>query len=66
MQSYITHEQITPIKCIIQAAEDLIKKADLQKLKNKLNYIAITAKMLFSQIKMFLDKSLIESGNFVP
>jgi len=44
----------------------LIKKPDLQKLKNKLNYIAITAKMLFSQIKMFLDKSLIESGNFVP
>jgi hypothetical protein len=55
---------MTPIRCVISFAEELLKVLKNEKDKHKVSMIICTSKLLLSQVKVLLDKSLIENGHF--
>ena len=66
MTSSISHELMTPIRCIITFAEELLKKLRKGNSHHNASMIRNTGKLLLTQIKMLLDRGLMESGQFVP
>ena len=63
--SSVSHELITPIKCISAMANEMI--TEILKDSNaihKAKMILTTSQLLQAQIKMLLDKSLLENGQF--
>ena len=66
LTSSVSHDLITPTKCINTFAEDLID-ADLgEEATHKIVLIRSAGRMLLAQIKMLLDRSLMEKGEFHP
>ena len=73
--SSVTHELITPLRCIVNMTDQLFesnafdrsddKKID-KKLSKKIVMIRNTAKFLLVQINMTLDMSLLQSKHFTP
>ncbi len=55
---------MTPIRCVISFAQELLSVLKNEKDKHKVNMIICTTKLLLSQVKVLLDKSLIENGHF--
>jgi signal transduction histidine kinase len=66
ISSCISHELMTPIRCIITFAMLLVRELQDEALNQKASMIASTAKLLLSQIKMMLDNSLLANNHFEP
>lgn len=66
LTSSVSHELMTPIRCIITFATLLLNSLKNEAQKNKATNIINTGKLLQSQIKMLLDRSLLENGQFRP
>lgn len=68
MTSSVTHEMITPLKCIISFS-DFILKDLIDKKSNayrSTQLINTTSKLLFSQVKLLLDKNILKHDLFLP
>ena len=63
--SSVTHEYLTPVRCINNFATLLTKTATKEQ-TNNVNLIINTSALLLSQINMTLDGNLIENGKFQP
>ena len=66
-QSIVTHELITPLKCIINFADDL--KVELQGKSTghrEANLIFNTSKLLNAQVNELLDKNMMDRSMLVP
>lgn len=66
-QSIVTHELITPLKCIINFADDL--KVELQGKPTghrEANLIFNTSKLLHAQVNELLDKNMMDRSMLVP
>lgn len=66
LMSSVTHEMVTPLKCIISFAQSLEQELKHSPKRADAELIYITGKLLLSQIKLLLDRSLIENGAFTP
>jgi len=66
LTSSVSHELMTPIRCINSFATDLMYDLRDAKSRSKAQSIFSTGKLLLAQIKMLLDKSLMENGKFQP
>ncbi len=63
LTSSVTHEMLTPLKCIIQLGTTLLKSADLNVVQEA-ELIISTANLLLSQVNQILDKNMLENNNF--
>jgi signal transduction histidine kinase len=65
LTSSVTHEMITPLKCIIQFGTTLLKSSD-PKVVKEAELIVSTAKLLLSEVKQILDRNMLENNAFTP
>lgn len=65
MSSNVSHEMLTPMRCIISIT-DLMKSTPLDQyaIKSNLSIVSNTAQIVLNQIKSNLDNSLIENRQF--
>ena len=64
LTSNITHETITPLKCIInfsQSLQNVLKHSDARR---EAEFIYVTAKLILSQVKMLLDRNMLANDLF--
>jgi hypothetical protein len=66
MSSAVSHEMITPLKCLISMSQGLGKKITSESLKYEVELISITSKMLLNQVKGHLDRNLLDANLFQP
>ena len=67
LQASVSHELMTPIKCIGSFSQELVfALSSNPSLKYKAELIVSTSKILLSQIKFLLDKSMIDQKVFAP
>ena len=66
LTSSVTHEMLTPLKCIIEFAHMLIKELQNSPLRRIAELVLSTSKLLLSEVKTLLDKIMIEKNLFVP
>jgi len=61
LQASVSHELVTPIKCIGSFAKELayLLQGNSQ-VKQKAELIESTSKILLSQVKFLLDKNMID------
>ena len=64
MTSSITHETITPLKCIVSFSQSLQRELKHSDARRDAEYIYITVKLILSQVKMLLDKNMLKNGLF--
>jgi K+-sensing histidine kinase KdpD len=62
----VSHELITPLKCISAFSTELVSQLTIPRMKYKAELIFSTSKMLLSQVKILLDKNLLDQKVFVP
>jgi signal transduction histidine kinase len=62
MSSAVSHEMITPIKCILTMTEDLPSAQSSSDIKRSADLIIVTAQMLLNQIKTNLDRVLLDNN----
>ena len=55
---------MTPIRCMSSFAQELFDVLMNEKEKHKASMIICSSKLLLSQLKAFLDKSMMENGQF--
>lgn len=61
LQASVSHELITPIKCIGTFAKELVEmNAGNSSKKSKAELIESTSKILLSQVKFLLDKGMLD------
>lgn len=65
MTSTISHEMVTPLKCMISLT-DLVQKNQKKDSAdaNNLNIVRNTAEILLNQMQGSLDTSLLKAGQF--
>lgn len=66
LTSSVTHEMITPLKCIIEFAQNILKISKNAKLLKEARLILSTSKLLLSQVKLILDKNMLDNDLFTP
>ena len=66
MTSSVSHELMTPIRCMITFAMGLYQSLTSKKKSRKAMMIVNTGKHLLAQVKMLLDKGMLEKGQFTP
>ena len=66
LTSSVTHEIITPLKCIIEFAQNIIKISKDPKVLKEAKLILSTTKLLLSQVKLLLDKNMLDNDLFTP
>ena len=66
LTSSVTHEMITPLKCIIQFTHNVLKLTTDLARKKDLELILSTAQLLLSQVKLLLDRNMLEKNIFTP
>ena len=64
--SSVSHEFMTPIRCMITFGQDLFKSLKSKSETKKALMIVNTGKLLLSQVKMLLDRGMLEKGHFTP
>jgi len=65
LTSSVSHEQITPLKCIIAFGNQTLQINGLNKaVSEKLKLIVSTATLVLNQVKMLLDKNMIDRNYF--
>jgi signal transduction histidine kinase len=66
LTSSVSHELITPIRCMVTFGNELVNSKLKDKNKRKASLIVNTGKLVLTQIKMLLDRNMLENGNFAP
>jgi len=66
LTSSVSHELITPIRCMVTFGNELVNSKLKDKIKRKASLIVNTGKLVLTQIKMLLDRNMLENGNFAP
>jgi len=66
LTSSVTHEMLTPLKCMISFAAVIIKELKNSPRLQEAKLLMTTAKLLLSQVKLLLDKNMIEHDLFLP
>jgi signal transduction histidine kinase len=66
LTSSVTHEMITPLKCIIEFALRILNISKDPALVKEARLIVSTSKLLLSQVKLSLDKNMLDNGLFAP
>jgi signal transduction histidine kinase len=66
LTSSVTHEMITPLRCIIQFTLNVLKSTTDPAKKKELELILSTSQLLLSQVKLLLDRNMLEKNIFVP
>lgn len=66
LNSSVTHEMLTPLKCIIEFAQMLIKELQSSPLRRVAELVLSTSKLLLSEVKSLLDRNMIEKNLFTP
>ena len=66
LNATVSHEMMTPLRCIISFGEAAALDAKQPQQKRKINLIVSTAKRLTCQFKDLLDRSLLEKGLIDP
>ena len=61
----VTHEMLTPLKCVVQFGTTLLKSSDPSVVKEA-QLIVSTAKLLLSEVKLILDKNMLDNNAFTP
>ena len=61
MSSAVSHEMITPLRCILTMTEDLKTNQTTKEMKQQLDLITVTGQMLLNQVKTNLDKVLLDN-----
>jgi signal transduction histidine kinase len=64
LTSSVTHEMITPLRCIIQFANNVLKRVTDPKQRKELELILTTSTLLLSQVKLLLDRNMLERNIF--
>ena len=64
MSSAVSHEMITPIKCIISMTNEHKKTVQNPTELNVVDLIEITAKMLLNQVTGNLDRIMLDKNIF--
>jgi hypothetical protein len=64
--SSVTHEYLTPVRCIFNFASALATKVQGDDNKKNAKMIQTTSKLLLAQINMTLDGSLLDQNQFEP
>ena len=59
LMSSVTHEMVTPLKCICSFAQSLRSELKHSPKRGEADLIFVTGRLLLSQIKLLLDRSLI-------
>jgi hypothetical protein len=57
---------VTPLKCMVSFAETVVKALANSPKRYEAKLILTTSKLLLSQIKLLLDKNMLEHGLFTP
>jgi hypothetical protein len=65
LTSSVTHEMLTPLKCIVQFGTKLLKSRDPFVVKEA-ELIVSTANLLLSQVNQILDKNMLDNNAFAP
>lgn len=66
LNATVSHEMMTPLRCIISFGEAAALDAKQPQQKRKIDLIVSTAKLLTCQFKDLLDRSLLEKGLIDP
>lgn len=66
LQSSISHEMLTPIRCIIEIIELIRARVTQGDLDSDFRLVINTAHMLQNQIKGSLDRNLLDQNEFKP
>ena len=61
MSSAVSHEMITPIRCILAMTEDIKTNQLTKEMKQQLDLITVTGQLLLNQVKTNLDKVLLDN-----
>ena len=64
LTSSVTHELITPLKCIIQFTLSVLQRTNDPENRKDLELVLMTAQLLLSQVKLLLDRNMLEKGIF--
>ena len=64
LTSNITHEMLTPLKCIMSFSKSLQKELKHSDRRQEAELIFVTAKLILSQTKMLLDRDMIVNDMF--
>lgn len=66
LTSSVTHELMTPLKCISSFARSLQKELQHSAKRQEAELIDVTSKLMISHVSLLLDKSMIENKVFKP
>ena len=66
MSAGVSHELITPLKCVLQLTRSLMKRISDPNQIKQARLITDTTNLLLAQVKCFLDKNTIEANKFRP
>lgn len=71
MASSVSHEMITPMRCIVHLAGGLEKKlkdriGEDESIGKEIDLITKTAQLLLNQVKGYLDRDMLSQNMFVP
>lgn len=66
LTSSVSHEMVTPLRCIISFANNLQDELKHSERRKDAELILVTSKLLLQQVKLLLDQSMIENEMFVP
>ena len=65
MASSVTHEMLTPLKCIISFAKSLTSQLKHYESQRKaVELISVTANLILYQMKMLLDENMLCANTF--
>ena len=64
LTSSVTHELITPLKCIIQFTLSVLQRTNDPEKRKDLELVLMTSQLLLSQVKLLLDRNMLEKGIF--
>lgn len=65
-QSSVTHELVTPLKCITSFAMELSRKEMDKTNRDVIKLIASTSKLVHAQVNELLDKNLLDKKMVIP
>jgi hypothetical protein len=63
--SSVSHEMITPLKCIVKLGRDLAKSND-PRISRQAGLIVSTSGLILQQVKLILDKNMLDNNSFTP
>jgi len=66
LTSSVTHEMVTPLKCMVSFSETVLKELENSPKKHEAELIVVTSKLMLSQVKLLLDKNMLEHDLFLP